>query len=239
MRWTLAYEDEAVRIWEHDYLPRAYVMGITPVHSSAINSGDSNVYGVTIQRDSGRKMLIDLDTQHSDGKPRTGLQILVLSETYLPGWRAFARPLGGNKDTERPLEAVKMMDNFIGVNVSPDAVEKAFVDIHDKLLEAQRTALDNGQLSLRVSYSPPSFQIGLFASFISGILLMFMGGIYLWRLFVSAGGQTQGIQVVARNSLAPIILNLFNRAIDFAFAAIRGERVETFFDPPRDPHWHG
>ncbi len=220
VRWTLAYEDEAVRIWEHAYLPRAYLMGTTPVHSSAIDSSDSNAYAVTIQQDSGREKLIDLDTQYSDGKPRTGLQLLVISETYVPGWRAFARPLGGNKDTERPLAAEKVMDNFVGVNVSPDVVQKAFADIHDKLPEAMRVALDNGQLTLRVSYSPPSFQIGLFAFFISGILLVFMGGIYLWRLFVSAGGQTEGVQVVARNSLAPIILNLFNRGIDFGFAFI-------------------
>ena len=26
---------------------------------------------------------------------------------------------------------------------------------------------------------------------------------------------------------------------DFAFAAVRGEPVDTFFDPPRDPPWRG
>ncbi|MBA3874004.1 MAG: flippase, partial [Anaerolineae bacterium] len=213
--WHLAYEDEAVRIWEHSYSPRAYVAQL--VDGTVPTTTMDWIYGsdVTIKSDSGREKIIQASVQQSAAS-----SWLVLSETYLSGWRAFARPLGGSKDTERPLEAIKVMDNFIGVDVSPAVVQKAFADIHDKLPDAQRTALDNGQLELRVSYSPPSFQIGLFASFISGILLIFMGGIYLWRLFVSAGGQTEGVQVVARNSLAPIILNLFNRGIDFGFAFI-------------------
>jgi O-antigen/teichoic acid export membrane protein len=215
VRWTLAYEDEAVRIWEHQYLPRAYVSQSNDANAPTPDITWGIGFDVAIDRDSGREKILDANLS-----PSSPTSWLVLSETYVSGWRAFVRPSGGNKDTERPIESSKVLDNFIGVNVSKDAVQKAFADIHDKLPEAQRTALDNGQLTLRVSYSPPSFQIGLFATFISGVLLIFMTGVYLWRLFVSAGGQTEGVQVVARNSLAPIILNLFNRGIDFGFAFI-------------------
>ena len=213
--WRLAHEDEAVRIWEHSYMPRAYVAQVTSSGAPTLAMDWGTGFDVVIDQDLGREKLLQASIN-----PTVANSWVVLSETYIPGWRAFARPLGGTKDSERPLEAVKVMDNFIGVNVSPDVVQKAFADIHDKLPEAERTALDKGELTLRVSYSPPSFQIGLFASFISGILLVFMGGVYLWRLFVSASGQTEGVQVVARNSLAPIILNLFNRGIDFGFAFI-------------------
>ncbi len=213
--WQLAYEDEAVRIWEHWYFPRAYVAEPTGTEAPTLKLDWAVGSEVMVASDTGREKLLQANVS-----PTVTHSWVVLSETFIPGWRAFVRPLGGTKDSERPLEAVKVMDNFIGVNVSPDVVQKAFADIHDKLPEAERAALDNGQLTLRVSYSPPSFQIGLFASFISGILLVFMGGVYLWRLFVSASGQTEGVQVVARNSLAPIILNLFNRGIDFGFAFI-------------------
>ncbi len=52
------------------------------------------------------------------------------------------------------------------------------------------------------------------------MLLVFMSGVYLWRLFIARDEGASGVAVVARNSLAPIILNLFNRGIDFGFAFI-------------------
>ncbi|HLV34499.1 MAG TPA: flippase, partial [Spirillospora sp.] len=48
---------------------------------------------------------------------------------------------------------------------------------------------------------------------------IFMPGVWLWRLY-TGGEQSSTIGRVARNSLAPIILNLFNRGIDFAFALV-------------------
>ncbi len=47
-----------------------------------------------------------------------------------------------------------------------------------------------------------------------------MLGIWLWRMFVGAAENASTTMRVARNSLAPIILNLFNRGIDFAFALV-------------------
>ncbi len=176
VRWTLAYEDEAVHIWEHKYDPRASGWAYAPPPDLSL--AWSREGQVTIEQDSGREKIINVQIPKASLKPSEYQQVVVLSETYVSGWRAFGRPLGGNKDTERPLDTLKVGTNFI------------------------------------------SFQIGLFATFISGVLLVFMTGVYLWRLFVSAGGQTEGVQVVARNSLAPIILNLFNRGIDFGFAFI-------------------
>ncbi len=213
--WWLAYEDEAVRIWEHNPLPRAYVAQPLDGAELALDTSWSSGFEVAIEPNAGRETIL-----HANIAPNAPASWVVLSETYVNGWRAFARPRGGDDDTERPLTAVKVLGNFVGVNVSPEVVGKAFADIHDRLPDDLRTALDNGQLTLRISYNPESFQIGLFASFIAGVLVVFMGGIYLWRLFVSAGGQTEGVQVVARNSIAPIILNLFNRGIDFGFAFI-------------------
>ena len=218
VRWTLAYEDEAVRIWEHAYLPRAYGAYIaTSPDRSLFWGGEGQV---TIEQASGREKIVNV-LSPTTSTPESGwTSTVVFSETFVTGWRAFARPLGGEKNTERPINIQRVGTNFIGVDVSAEGVQKAFADIRDTLPDDLRTALDNRQLTLRISYNPESFQIGLFASFISGVLLVFMTGVYLWRLFVSAGGQTEGVQVVARNSVAPIILNLFNRGIDFGFAFI-------------------
>jgi len=218
VRWTLAYEDEAVRIWEHAYRPRVIREDIA--HSPDLGFQWPQDIEIPIESDSGREKILNMDTAWVNLENPQWQSTVIISETYLRGWRAFARPRGGEESTERPLTVVKVLENFVGVDVSPEVVQKAFADIHDTLPDDLRTALDNGQLTLRISYNPESFQIGLFASFISGVLLVFMAGVYLWRLFVSAGGQTEGVQVVARNSVAPIILNLFNRGIDFGFAFI-------------------
>src|SRR5262249_31646516 len=70
-------------------------------------------------------------------------------------------------------------------------------------------------------YSPPSFQVGAFTTFMASVVILFLLLLWLWRLFYSEGeGAAVGVRRFAKNSVAPIILNLFNRSIDFAFAAI-------------------
>lgn len=182
--YALAYEDAAVRIWENaDYLPRAYI-----VPDSAIS----------LTRASSREMLLDLPAGAA-GQP------VVVSETFLPGWRAFIRPQGTDESRESPLTMALAQSNFMGVTL-PDSLPES----------------ETGGYTVRLVYSPQSFQIGLFASFISGIVLALLLGGWLWRLFVAAPTEAADNRVgrIARNSLAPILLNLFNRGIDFAFAFV-------------------
>ncbi|NDJ74689.1 MAG: oligosaccharide flippase family protein, partial [Chloroflexi bacterium] len=121
---------------------------------------------------------------------------LVLADTYFPGWKAFVRPLGADEDEEEVLDIHLVNGNFRGVILQP------------------------GAWTVRFRYSPPSFQVGAFASFLSGMLIIFMGMLWLWRLFYREDPTADGTKRIAKNSLAPIILNLFNRGIDFAFAFI-------------------
>jgi len=121
---------------------------------------------------------------------------LILSETYAPGWKAFIRPIGGVESDENPAEVVRAFDNFIGVRVPA------------------------GEWVARVIYSPPSFQVGAFGTVIGMALTMLTFGMWGWRaLFPRSDGDSGG-QRLARNTLAPILLNLFNRGIDFAFASV-------------------
>src|SRR5207244_559476 len=118
-------------------------------------SGDS----VVITSDTGREKMVDANVN-----PLEPAAWLVVSETYMPGWRAFMRPRGGSEKEEKPLDVVRVLDNFQGVNVTKDVIQKTFSDIYDTLPEAERIALDNGQITLRLTYSPASFQLGLFGS---------------------------------------------------------------------------
>ncbi|HDQ72216.1 MAG TPA: hypothetical protein ENN19_08980, partial [Chloroflexi bacterium] len=73
---------------------------------------------------------------------------------------------------------------------------------------------------VRFKYSPDSVKVGAFISFIAGMTALFLAGLYLWRFFYRAGDDASTVQRVAKNSIAPIVLNLFNRSIDLAFAAL-------------------
>ncbi len=121
---------------------------------------------------------------------------LILSDTYAPGWRAFVRPLDNPDADEREIEVQRVGGNFRAV------------------------ALDAGDWSVRWDYSPQSFQLGAFTSFITGMLMIFLALVWGWRTFISAAAEEDAARRVVKNSVAPIALNLFNRGIDFAFAFI-------------------
>lgn len=189
--WTLVYEDEAVRIWENpSAVPRAYLVPAAEFNPAALTP-PANYAAATITRDTGREQFIDVTT--------TGEAWLVISQSYFNGWRAFIRPQGGSEQDEQPLDVQRVQVNFQGVYL-PEA----------------------GAWTVRLVYSPTSFQVGGFASGVSAALLVFLGGVYLWQLYITPqqGGEGSNISRVARNSLAPILLNLFNRGIDFAFAIV-------------------
>lgn len=200
--WLLAYEDEAVKIWElEDTLPRAYLVPETNLNleaNTAVIPASIDSTTAQLVSDSGRELLINLSL--TDKSSSENPVWLVVSQTYMPGWRAFIRPQGTTEAEEKPLETRLVNENFLGTYLNIDAP---------------------GDYTLRLTYSPTSFQLGLFGSFIGGVLLLFVGGVYLWRLFiVPDSSPSSGVHTVARNSLAPIMLNLFNRGIDFAFAFV-------------------
>jgi len=200
--WKLAYEDEAVRIWENDSMvPRAYLLpeddetlfadlATLAVPRKPIRVPES-FEPATITQATSREKLIDV----SIDEPAW----LVVSESYFPGWRAYIRPQGDeNEGQESALEVQLVQGNFQGVHITTP-----------------------GDWTVRLVYSPTSFQIGGFTSFISAVLILFMLGVWAWRLVVAPQDQeASAVSRVARNSLAPIILNLFNRGLDFAFAAV-------------------
>jgi O-antigen/teichoic acid export membrane protein len=177
--YTLAYEDEAVRIWERDgAMPRAYTLSEGGAFRPA-----------TITGTTGREHWIDVSVEQGD--------VFVFSQTHYPGWRAFIREPGAGDNAETPVEVNLYAGNIQSINLPP------------------------GDWTVRLVYSPQSFSVGVFASFIAGALLLLLFGAYLWRLVVNPqAGDVGNVRSVARNSVAPIIMNLFNRMIDFAFAFV-------------------
>ncbi|MCB9438106.1 MAG: oligosaccharide flippase family protein [Anaerolineales bacterium] len=140
-------------------------------------------------------------TQYDDTEVRVDAvlaapALLVLADNYDAGWRAFVKPKGAADDQEREVEIEQVVANQRGVQ------------------------LDAGEWTVRFKYSPRSFQLGAFTSFVAGMMAIFLALVWLWQTFVSPETDADAGKRLLKNSVAPIALNLFNRGIDFAFAFI-------------------
>jgi len=218
-KYQLVYQDDAVRVYENlavmpraytlpllaamepddlasvvqDHDPRNYVIldpGMYPLDFYAPQPGTATAQNVT--RYTINEVEVDVQTD--------GAEWLVLTDSYFPGWKAFVRPQGSGEDAEEQVLIYRVNGTFRGV-----------------LLEKP------GAWTVRFKYSPDSVKVGAFISFIAGMMVLFLTGLYLWRFFYREepeGDRASTVRRVAKNSIAPIIINLFNRAIDLALAAL-------------------
>jgi O-antigen/teichoic acid export membrane protein len=120
---------------------------------------------------------------------------LVLADSHFAGWRVFVRPWGGDQESEQEAALVRVNGNFRGVLLEP------------------------GSWTVRFRYSPLSFRVGGLASFLAGVILLFAFVTWGWRRLYNPQWQITNTRSLAKNSLVPMTLNLFNRGIDFVFAA--------------------
>jgi len=217
-KYRLVYEDEAVRVYENlTVLPRAFSLPATAAvvvddvaeglrtydpHRHVILEAGGGGQGA---RNGGQGAGGEPEPQRVTRYTRNEVFVdvsldepgwLILTDSYFPGWRAFVRPQGASEEAEREVEIVRVDGNFRGV-----------------FLEA-------GEWTVRFKYSPNAVKVGAFISFIAGMATLFLVGLYLWRFFYREEDDASTVRRVAKNSLAPIVLNLFNRLIDFAFAAL-------------------
>jgi len=121
---------------------------------------------------------------------------LVLADSYFPGWKAFRRPQGAGEGEEQELEIHRADGNFRAVS------------------------LPAGRWTVRFKYTPMSLKLGLFVSFMAGLMLVLLVGYWLWGRFYRKSIEDSDATRVAKNSLAPILLQLVNKAIETAFAAL-------------------
>lgn len=204
--WEDVYRQE-VAIWENQsVMPRAFTVdradwdarwlaeaggGFKFAELDILGGGlhIPRYQAAVISRDSGREKFIDVSIASDSW--------LVISESYMPGWRAFARPFGSGEEAEFGL----------GLRLA--------------LANLQAVELPAGDWTVRLVYSPASVQLGMFSSSISVALILFMLGAWFWRATIGLNTEaSSGVARVARNSAAPIVLNLFNRGIDLAFAIV-------------------
>ena len=122
---------------------------------------------------------------------------LVLSDAYFPGWKAYLRTFGGDESSEVELPLYRANSAFRTVYL-PEA----------------------GQWTVRFVYTPMSFKLGLYLSFLTFMATLLLCGYWAWGRYYRPESSAGEVRTVAKNSLVPMALSLVNKAIDFAFAML-------------------
>ena len=209
--YTLVYDDE-LRVYRNDdYLPRAFVVYGAQVIPDEIARRDA------LRQLNPRQTVILEQQPEGDGVrgegtdwapanitgyslnevtvqvnlPRSGY--LVLADNWFPGWRAYDTQPG---QTEQEITLYRA----------------------DGTLRA--VALGAGQHTVRFKYTPLSFKLGLFISFMAGVVLLLVLSYWLWRRYYRPAEDEGDVKRVAKNALTPMVLSLVNRAMDMAFAML-------------------
>ncbi|MEN6479625.1 MAG: oligosaccharide flippase family protein, partial [Anaerolineales bacterium] len=210
--WALVYDGE-LRIYENrDVLPRAFMV------ATAENlGGEEQVRAATALADPLAAVLLeqmpplvsgntDVDLPAAVIRLDHGLNevtvevetpvdaYLVLTDAYASGWKAFVRSMGAEEEQE--LTIYRAYGQFRAV------------------------AVPAGHQVVRFKYTPNAVKFGLYVSFMAGMILVLGLGLWLWRRFYREPDQTQDVQRVTKNTVAPIALNVMNKVIDMVFAML-------------------
>lgn len=188
--------DDALAAMTAQYDPRSYVVLETRDRSSIVN-GQLPI--ANRQSPTASSLIAAEIVAYSNREVMVRAKVaepawLVLNDSYFPGWKAYVRPQGGAEQDETEVAISRVNGNFRGVLLEP------------------------GAWQVRFRYSPASFQLGALLSAMGLIVLAFGGGIWGWRAIVRPNAPLTTTRSIAKNSAAPMLLNLFNKGIDFVFA---------------------
>lgn len=73
---------------------------------------------------------------------------------------------------------------------------------------------------LEAWWTLPAARAAFFVTFLGAMSLVFLSVLWLWRRFYGTDTVQSDLHRVARNSTMPVVLNLFNRGMDFVYAAL-------------------
>jgi O-antigen/teichoic acid export membrane protein len=212
--WQEIYRDESIGVYENqDVLPRVFIARraeVLPAAEQPLTSADLRDVVFLEEAPADANALIPASPQLADARISryTANDVfvdvnlsdrgwLVLSDAWFPGWKAYLRPFGGNENEETEL-TIYRADSALRAVYLPD----------------------DGQWTVRFVYSPMSFKLGLYVSFLAGMTLLLLLLYWLWGRYYRPEIDADDVQRVAKNSLVPMGLSLTNKAIDFAFAML-------------------
>ena len=212
--WQEIYRDPAIAVYENqELLPRAFIVPearVVPAAEQPLTATDLRQVVFLENTPAADHALTPASPQLKEaGISRyTANEVfvdvnlsdrgwLVLGDAYFPGWKAFLRPFGGEESAEQEIPLYRANSAFRTVYL-PEA----------------------GQWTVRFVYSPMSFKLGLYISFLALMATLLLCGYWAWGRYYHPESSVGEVRTVAKNSLVPMALSLVNKAIDFAFAML-------------------
>lgn len=129
---------------------------------------------------------------------------LVFTDSYFEGWKAYLRPFGVEGE---------------GINAAGESIEQQLPLYRADGAFRAVYLPQAGQWTVRFVYSPRSVLLGAYLSFLSGVVLLLLGGWWTWQRFYR--GARSEVGTVAKNSAVQVAMSLLSKGIDFAFAMLR------------------
>jgi O-antigen/teichoic acid export membrane protein len=236
--YRLVYDGE-VRVYENlDALPRAFVVpcaedvppeemdyalrSLNPRQKVLLESGDIVPFGYQ-GFENGSRGDVDCDLQPATITNYTPNEVfiqvsldepgwLVLADSYFPGWKAYQSPISPQPPPARAAQPGRAA-------LSPQSTETELT-IYRANGNFRAVYLEPGDWAIRFKYTPMSFKLGLYGSFLAGIIALLLLGWWGWGKLYRESVEDAPVKRVAKNSLAPMAMALMNRLVDFAFALL-------------------
>ncbi|MCB0195162.1 MAG: oligosaccharide flippase family protein [Anaerolineae bacterium] len=240
--YDLVYDNE-IRVYENsDALSRAFLVyeempvdgdldfalrSLNP-REQIILDGESNHLGRDLTGDDAAPTNPDTSaveiTDYTPNEVRLTVEVdqpgwLVLADTYFPGWRAYARPSLPPDDSNALASSSSQSPNLQSSEPSTPLPETELT-IHRANGNFRAVYLQPGVWDVRFRYSPRTFQLGIYGSFLTAALIVFLAGYWAWNRLYRESDDDSPIKRVAKNSLVPMVMALSNRLIDLAFALL-------------------
>ncbi len=211
--WNKVYEDGAVRVYQNlEAFPRAFIAAealVLPPEQQPLLQADLRRTVFIEETPAAENALTPSSPQVADTSisrytaNNVFIDInlsdrgwLVLADAYDQGWKAYLRPFGGS-EIEQELQIYR----------ANSALRAVYLP-------------NSGQWTVRFTYSPMSFKVGLYVSFLAAMLSMLLLFWWAWGSFYRPEVDANRVRTVAKNSLVPMVLNLANRGIYYAFAML-------------------
>ena len=213
-QWQEIYRDETIGVYENrDVMPRVFLVPearVVLAEEQPLNETDLRDVVFIEEAPADENALVRASPQVADARISryTANDVfvdvnlsdrgwLVLTDAYFPGWKAFIRPFGSDESQEQELTIHRADSAFRAVYLP-----------------------DDGQWTIRFVYSPMSFKLGIYVTFLAMMILAFLMLYWMWGRFYRPESTEGDVRTVAKNSVVPLTLNLGNKAIDFAFAML-------------------